>query len=320
MAYVGALGALDDKGILDNITRVSGTSAGAITAVLAALNYSNKEIETILRKLDFRSFMDQSWFLINMARLAREFGWYKGDFFETWIGDIIEAKTGKRGATFSDIAAQSKEKGFRELYIVGTNLSTHYAEVFSHEKTPDMPIAEAVRISMSIPLFFASKKNKRGDTYVDGGMLANYPIKLFDRAKYVTKNARSTDYYDKHNRNLARSNIRISPYVYNKETLGFRLDAKEEIGIFRDHKEPVHHLITNFITYTQGLVRTLIDQQLNQHLHGDDWQRTIYIDASAAKTTEFDLTDEKKQALIEAGRAGVEKYFEWFDGAACVNK
>ena len=189
-AYVGALIALKDKGILDNITRVSGTSAGAITAVLVALNYSNKEIGTILGELDFRSFMDQSWFLKNGSRLARKFGWYKGDFFETWIGDIIETKTGKRDTTFSEISVKSNKKGFKELFIVGTNLSTHYAEVFSHEKTPDMPIAEAVRISMSIPLFFASKKNKRGDTYVDGGMLANYPVKLFDRAKYVKENAR----------------------------------------------------------------------------------------------------------------------------------
>ena len=108
--------------------------------------------------------------------------------------------------------------------------------------------------------------------------------------------------------------------MYNKETLGFRLDAQEEIGIFRDHKEPVHHLITNFVTYAKGLIRTLIDHQLNLHLHDDDWQRTIYIDASAAKTTEFDLTDEKKQALIEAGKTGVRKYFEWYDGAECVNK
>jgi NTE family protein len=73
---------------------------------------------------------------------------------------------------------------------MGTNLSTRFGEVFSAEHTPRMCIADAVRISMSIPLFFAAKRSLRGDVYVDGGVLENYPIKLFDREKYVAQEFR----------------------------------------------------------------------------------------------------------------------------------
>ena len=322
IAYVGAMQILEEKGILAQVERVGGTSAGAINAVLVGLNYSIEETRQILWDLSFNKFMDDTWSVLrDTYRLITRYGWYRGDFFEKWIGQIIEAKTGNHNATFADIYVQKNQKGFKDLYIIGTNLSTHFSEVFSNEKTPDMPLAEAVRISMSIPLFFSAMRSKRGDVYVDGGVLANYPVKLFDREKYVQENKRFTDYYNEHNEKLAKEGIAISKYVYNKETLGFRLDSKEETGIFRDQKEPVHHEIKDFISYAKGLVTTLIDHQLNLHLNSDDWQRTIYIDASAARTTEFDLTDEKKTALVEAGRQGVREYFEWYDTHAdCVNK
>jgi NTE family protein len=131
-------------------------------------------------------------------------------------------------------------QGFKDLYFVGTNLSTHFSEVFSHEHIPRMCVADAVRISMSIPLFFAAKRSFRGDVYVDGGILVNYPIKLFDRGKYVKKNGRRTFYYNDHNQELAASGRDISKYVYNRETLGFRLDSEKEIAVFRDQAEPEH--------------------------------------------------------------------------------
>ena len=231
-------------------------------------------------------------------------------------------KTENRASTFAEISAQKEKKGFRDIYVVGTNLSTHFSEVFSVEKTPDVLLAEAVRISMSIPLFFTSRRSARGDVYVDGGVLNNYPVKLFDRERYIDeeKNKRRTAYYEEHNQRLASEGIHISKYVFNRQTLGFRLDSGQEIGMFRDQKEPVHSEIKNFRGFAKNLIFTLLDQQNQQHIHSDDWQRTIYIDASAAQTTEFNLTDEKKTALIEAGRKGVKEYFEWFDNNPTVNK
>jgi NTE family protein len=41
IAYVGALRQLEARGIMEEIRRVGGTSAGAINAVMLSLGYSN---------------------------------------------------------------------------------------------------------------------------------------------------------------------------------------------------------------------------------------------------------------------------------------
>jgi NTE family protein len=319
IAYVGAIKVLEEKGILPNIERVGGTSAGAINAVLVGLGYTSAQTMNIMNKLDFKKFMDDDFGVLrDVDRLLNEFGWHKGAYFRKWISKLIKKRTGNPDATFAEVQKQKKAKGFRDMYFIGANISTHFAEAFSHEHTPRMCIADAVRISMSIPLFFASHRSPRGDVYVDGGLLDNYPVKLFDRKKYVAQedlsdHGQETKYYKKHNKLLKRKGLDISPYLYNKETLGFRLDSEKEIAVFRDQAEPAHAEITGFLSYSLNLIKTIMDNQSNTHLHSDDWQRTIYVDTLGVKTTDFSLTDAKKKALVESGRNGTETYFKWFD-------
>lgn len=321
IAYVGAMEVLEEKGILGNIKKVGGTSAGAINAVLFGLGYSNNETKKILGDLDFKKFLDDSWGVVrDSRRLIEEFGWYKGDFFRTWIAGLVQKKTKNPNATFRDIHEIGEEKGFRDIYMIGTNLSTRFTEIFSWEHTPRMPLADAVRISMSIPLFFTAKRSIRGDVYVDGGVLDNYPVKIFDRKKYLGKgndtHCAEPEYYKAHNRKLRKAGKDISPYVYNKETLGFRLDSAGEIAVFRDQAEPQVHTIDDFFSYAWGLIETVMEGQSSRHLHSDDWQRTVYIDTLGVKTTEFDLSATRKKALITSGRANTEKYFVWYDDPA----
>lgn len=315
IAYLGALEVLRQREILPAIERIGGTSAGAINAILLGLGFSAQETREILWGLDFNAFMDDSWGILRDSnRLLTEFGWYKGDFFRNWIGGLIKEKTGNSEATFADIEALKKSRGFKSLYFVGTNLSTSFSEVFSAEHTPRVCVADAVRISMSIPLFFAARCGIRGDLYVDGGVLDNYPIKLFDRKKYLaTNNYTETDYYRTVNQQIARLDRPISGYVYNKETLGFRLDSKEEIAVFRDQAEPAHRKIDDFFSYTWALIHTVMEAQQSSHLHNDDWARTIYIDTLGISTTDFDLDDDRKKELINSGRQGAESYFTWYD-------
>ncbi|MCX6828152.1 MAG: patatin-like phospholipase family protein [candidate division Zixibacteria bacterium] len=323
IAYAGALEELQKREILGAIERVGGASAGAIMAVLVGLNYSPEEIRKILWALNFNNFLDDSWgIFIDAKRLLNDFGWYKGDFFRNWIGSIIKARTGNSESTFGDINSKKKERKFKDIYLMGTNLSTHFSEVFSFEHTPRVCLADAVRISMSIPLFFAAKRSARGDVYVDGGVLANYPVKLFDREKYLfkAKNSREPAYYKNHNNGLKKAGLPISKYIYNKETLGFRLDSAKEIAMYRDQAEPPREKIDDFFSYGWALVHTILENQQNTHLHDDDWQRTIYIDSLGVKTTEFDLSDGRKNKLVVSGRKGVTEYFRWYDTKPAINK
>lgn len=317
IAYVGALAVLEEKGILKDITRVGGTSAGAINSILLGLGFSREETNSILWSLDFNKFTDDSWGVgRDIERLVREFGWHKGNNFRAWIGDLIKQKTGNSESTFADVEAMKESKGFKSLYFMGTNLSTSFSEVFSAEHTPRVCIADAVRISMSIPLFFAARKSSRGDVYVDGGVLDNYPVKMFDRKKYIDSEAYViTEYYKKINSSVANASRPISEYVYNKGTLGFRLDARNEISIFRDQAEAPSRKIEDFFDYTYALIRTLLNAQESAHIHSDDWHRTIYIDTLGVKSTDFDLADSKKKDLVKSGNECALAYFDWYDNA-----
>jgi len=316
IAYIGAMQVLENRGILQHIQRVGGTSAGAINALLFALGYSIQEQKEILHSTDFNAFMDDSWGAIrDVRRLARDFGWHKGDFFNSWVGDRILGRLGNRHATFRDLQNANRP----DLYVVGTNLSTGFAEFFSAERHPDMELATAVRISMSIPLFFAAVNHgPRGDVYVDGGVQLNYPVKLFDRERYIDlanepAAVRRTPYYNEENARFQLDRPGHSPYVYNRQTLGLRLDRKEDIGLFR-YDEPLEGKpIKNFSDYARRLIGALMNAQENMHLHSDDWARTVYINTLDVGTTDFDVSDQTKQALIEEGIRGTESYFGWFD-------
>ena len=316
IAYVGALDVLDKEGILNKIERVAGTSAGAMMAVLVGLRYTSDEVKDILWNLNFKKFLDSSFGIVrDTKRLLNDYGWYKGDYFRELMASFIQRKTGNGEITFKELA---KTKKFREIYLVGADLSTGLSKMFSHKDSPDMKVADAARISMSIPLFFASVRGGEGNkhVFVDGGLLDNYSIKTFDQSSYIANrnNARRTDYYEKLNttKSLQKS-ISKNEYVYNKETLGFRLDAKEDITMFLTHGTAKCNEINSFFTYTKALVTTLIDFQNNVHLHSDDWQRTVYIDTLGVSAIDFNISETKKKKLVESGRQYTEAYFEWYN-------
>lgn len=303
IAYIGALEILEERGKLAFLERVGGTSAGAITALLVGLGHTNFEIQRLLWEVDFAEFLDSDIGLFrDTSRLLNDFGWYKGDFFRGWIGGVVEDITGDSNTTFADIEVAKQRCGYKSMYFVGTNLSTRSQVVFSAETTPDMPIADAVRISMSIPFMFAAPRID-GDVFCDGGVVNNFPIRLFDCEKYF----HDQDYLAKL-RHAHDGNNSPDHHITNPETLGLKIDNKQELAAFRDDQELTAADVDDFFAFTSALLSTLLDAQQNVHLNDADWQRTVFIDALGIKTTEFDLSDERKQMLIESGRKGALHY------------
>ena len=303
IAYCGALEILDNKGILKNISRIAGTSAGAITAGLLAVGFDNNEIFTLLKKTSFSSFMDSKWgFIRDAIGLFSKFGWYKGKKFQQWFEQQVEKKTGNKNFTFKDLqeAISDQKPGFKELAVAGTNLSTQTTEIFSWETTPEIPIANAIRISMSIPLFFyvVNFKNYR---YVDGGLYYNYPIDIFDNIKYLSdkKYGKDIDYDPREGA------------IYNCQTLGLRVDTKEEIKSVFEKTPP--QPIKNIKEFMGTLIGGYMEGMNKIHLHKNDWHRTIYIDSLGVKTTQFDLDDSTIDKLIKSGQNGATNYLNWFE-------
>jgi NTE family protein len=174
IAYAGALKVLEENGILQNIERVAGTSAGSIVATLVALKYNADEIYGIVNKLNFKSFED-GW---NPLREITADALYKGSFALQWLEGIVEGRVGI-DATFT----QLKDKGFLDLSIIATNLRTRDKAIFSFDTTPSYPVSLSSRASMAIPYFFEPVEFP-GDVpdtlYVDGGVMWNYAISIFD--------------------------------------------------------------------------------------------------------------------------------------------
>lgn len=123
---------------------------------------------------------------------------------------------------------------------------------------------------------------------------------------------RVPSYYEKENKLLSKISPKSSPYIYNKETLGFRLDSEKEIGVFRDGQEPQRTDIENFLDYTMQLIGTVLAVQDSQHLHEDDWHRTVYINTLGVGTTDFDLSEAKKKELVASGKKAAESYLAWW--------
>jgi NTE family protein len=118
-----------------------------------------------------------------------------------------------------------KNSLYKDLYCTGTNLSKQQLEIFSYETTPDMPVALAVRISGGVPLYFEPValdnqllKIKKGDThsfinyYVDGGMLCNYPISMFDSCEGSNLNP-----------------LLCNKVKFNNQTIGIKLERPQQI-------------------------------------------------------------------------------------------
>ena len=90
IAYTGAMQILEQRGILTNIRRVGGTSAGAINALVYALGYNVTEQTEILNSVDFKKFMDDSFGMIrDVRRLAKHFGWHKGGYDIRTVQELL---------------------------------------------------------------------------------------------------------------------------------------------------------------------------------------------------------------------------------------
>ncbi|MHA7581750.1 patatin-like phospholipase family protein [Paenibacillus vandeheii] len=315
-AYVGVIEALSDKGILPIISRVGGNSAGSIVALLISLNYSSKEIVKKLSELDLKKFADDDWGLIrDSTRFFTKFGWHKGHEMMKWLEEIIKYKTGSKDTTFGEMQTLKKDKNFKDLYVIGTNVNRRFSRTFSHEKDEAMRIADAIRISMSIPLFFEAVEYEE-EMYVDGGLLLNYPIKMFDRQRYLEnkENGVVTGFYE----NFQLESI-SDPFVYNKETLGFRIDLEIQRDIISGVMPPESHHIKNIYDFSKNLIGSILDFQQNVSLMDLDYDRTVFvININKVSAINFNISQEERDVLIQSGKESTQKYFQKFENTEIV--
>jgi NTE family protein len=310
IAYGGALQELEQRGVLAGIQRVGGTSAGAIQAALLAVGYSAAEIIDIVNHTPVQRLNDGRFiFFGGSTRLIKQYGWYRGDQFTRYLSELVGRRTGNPDLTLGQLHQIAARGRARDLYVTGTNLTTQRVDVFSYETHPQLRVADAVRISMSIPLYFRAvlldeqgnvvvkpTKGQKVNVLVDGGLLANYPINLFDNVKYLTGNQPPA--------------VPATSHITNPETLGLRLDRAEQIAydtLGNGRQQLAPYDITSFGSYV-GALYTLAIENLNP-AQPDDWKRTVSISTLGFNPKIKRVSEEQKQELVDSGKLGVQTFF-----------
>ncbi|MGB0088414.1 NTE family protein [Planifilum fulgidum] len=275
VALVGALQVAEEKGF--GWKQLAGASAGAIIASLLAAGYRAEELAELMIREDFGQFLSKTWvhripYLGPASRLLVKKGLYSGRPLEQWIGKLLEKK-GVR--TFADLKD-------RKLRIIASDISRGALLVLPKDleeygyPAERLTVARAVRMSCSIPYFFDPVKiwyrpSKRVSYIVDGGLLSNFPVWLFDRDRP------------------------------RWPTFGFRLISETE-----GQPREIHGPISLF----RAMFLTMMEAHDNRHIKEQDRLRTIQVPVSGVGMTDFHISREKRQALYEAGRKAAEAFFD----------
>jgi NTE family protein len=306
IGLVGAVTELAGQGYA--FPRVAGSSAGAIVGCLvAALQEAGEplsRLEDVVRAVDYRRFRDPAGLgrlpVVGrgIALLAHD-GLYEGRYLEQFLTGAL----GELGvSTFGDlrIAAEHPaasglppERAYR-LVVTVSDLSRKRLvrlpwDLPLYDSPPDdFRVAAAVRASAAIPFFFRPVRQPTRDgeaTWVDGGLLSNFPIGLFDRADSLEP---------------------------RWPTFGVRLTT-------RPATPPSTPPVRGPLAVGLAALDTLLTDQGNHYL--DDpctVQRTVFVPTDGVSVVDFDLSRAVQDRLFASGRSAAHEFLQGWDFAAHV--
>lgn len=291
IGLVGAVAVVEQSGYV--FENVAGTSAGAIVASLVAAGYKANEVEQILKSLDYRKFKDVE-FPSNVPvvgpflSLLTKKGIFEGEFFRQWLKELL-AKKGIH--TFGDLVLEefADDPRYRyKLQVVAADMTRGKmivlpGDIDAYGMDPDkLDVSFAVRMSMSIPFFFKPVKilDSKGNVnyVVDGGVLSNYPVWLFDK--------------------------KADPEF--QTTFGFKLV---------EPSEGMPHRIKGPFSMLKALFATMLDAHDARYIADHKFARTIPIPTLGVHTTEFDLSAKKSAELYKSGKEAAKKFIKKWDKA-----
>lgn len=296
IAFAGAIKVMEDYGY--TWRNLAGTSAGAIVSSLIAVGYKANEIKNLMEELDYKKITDKR--LTPLLNLGINKGLYKGDYIREWLDEKLYEKMKnkigeKRAIKFKDLIIKGEKENLLnnpkykrkyKLHIIAVDVTRGKMLILPEDIAyygidPDeFDVSLAIRMSMSIPMYFEPVVIKNGEEkfyIVDGGVMSNFPVWLFD--------------------------TQGEP---EWPTIGFRLlDFK---------KKDKNNKITNTFNYLTAVVETLLKNDINQEIVKMDNLRTIDIDYLGIKTTDFKISEEKIQELYCSGEECAKEFLRtWED-------
>jgi NTE family protein len=300
IGLAGAVLALDQAGY--QFQRVAGTSAGAIAAaIIAALDRTGKplsKLQEYLRTVQFEKFMAVSHIraalggVADAEHLLLHMGLYDGDYLLEWLGGVLK----DIGIMyFGDLRLDDAEADRTWTAQQRYSLVVHTSDI-TRGKLVRLPwdydqygldadsqrIVDAVRASMSIPFFFEPVRFRPPSgsgrvTWVDGGLLDNFPVDVFDRGDGAPG---------------------------RWPTIGIKLSAQgTSIEKVND--------TDNVAEEARACLATLLDNAGRYYVTPDKAARTIFVDNAGIKSTDFHITPQQQDLLFANGQSAA---LSWLAG------
>lgn len=247
-----------------NIKTICAVSVGSIFSLIYLLKYTYAEmLEEVLKK-NFDELKD-----IRIMNFVTKYGLDSGNNMISWLKELMHRK-----GTDPDITLKEfYEKTGVDFQIMATNLNKYKYKRFNYTDTPDVKILDAIRMSISVPFMFTINEYE-GDIYVDGGLIDNYPIKIF-------------------NDNL-------------DNFLGFKIINHGEM-----ETHEVDERIDDIESFIYNILSCYVVQKEKQISHSEDYKKcTVFIHTEdITKSINFSLTAVEKHRLIEIGYNSISDYF-----------
>lgn len=229
-------------------------------------------------------------------------GWYSADAFLDWARAKLDTATPDgRARHMSRLTfAEFHRRTGAHLSLVAADTTDRRMLVLNHHTAPALPVVWGMRMSMSLPLLWPEViwqadwgayrgRSLTGHRVVDGGLLSNFPIELF----------LSNDPYV----------IELMGPKSGRSVLGLLID--ESLTVAGAEPPPVDPTGLEDILPVARLLG-LVDTATQAHdkMVIDAFEQFVCrLPARGYETTEFDMTDERRERLIAAGQAALDYYF-----------
>lgn len=239
-----------------------------------------------------------------MAYLERG-GWFSADPFLAWLGGKLESGMfrGRRRAFAEMTLRQFHQATDAELSVVVTDTTAARMRVLNHRTAPNCPLVWAVRMSMNLPFVWPDVRwlpswglylggGLAGHVMVDGGLLSSFPLELL---------------------------VSSEPYVQalmgkpsGNAVAGLLIDESLRVPNDPDGGEPptpsgldlaslkAVERITRMVNTMTSARDTMVMETFEELV--------VRLPAKGYGTLEFDMSDARRERLIEGGRQAMRRW------------
>jgi NTE family protein len=224
-------------------------------------------------------------------------GYYSGRTFLAWLREKLAVK----GILATDTLADFQRKTGKDLSVCASDTTDMELLVLNHRTAPGVPVANAVRMSMSIPFVWEEViwsadwgpylgRAKAGNTIVDGGMLSNFPIRLIAASDDGTRQ------------------IMGDTDAQGAGNLGLMIDEKVPVpGAPNTNKTPLPVTRLHTVQRLSRLVDTMMGASDNDVVRRFD-REICRLPAKGYGTLEFGMEGERLDLFLAGARAAMDAH------------